>query len=138
MLMERTAARNPRAGSPVPPWARLLWLGALLFGILYAHGLHADSSVGHTAPGSVSMTSVGHVHDRLQASADGHDTDGEPAHAAQDCATGQPPAAFDFLPPALSPLDSERALDETADNSAAAVRVPPVARSCPASAVLRI
>ncbi|MDT9691875.1 hypothetical protein Q5762_26790 [Streptomyces sp. P9(2023)] len=138
MVTEPTAARKPRARSLVPPWARLLWLGALLFGLLYAHGLHADSSAGHTTPGGVATAPVGHFHEQLQASVDDRGTDGAPTHAVPDCATGQPSVGSDVLPPAASPLDAERALDGTAGTSSPAVTVPPAASPCPASVVLRI
>ncbi|MET9955408.1 hypothetical protein ABZ135_28215 [Streptomyces sp. NPDC006339] len=138
MVTEPTAVSKRRTRALVPPWSRLLWLGALLFGLLYAHGLHADSNAGHTAPGSVATAAVGHVHDRVQASFDDQDPDGDRAHAVQDCATGQPPAGFDILPPVVSPFAVEHALDDAAGTGKAAVTVPPAAGSCPASAVLRI
>ncbi|MDI9885008.1 hypothetical protein QMZ92_11545 [Streptomyces sp. HNM0645] len=138
MVTEPTAARKPRTRSLVPSWSRLLWLGTLLFGLLYAHGLHADSSAGHTAPGGVATAPVGHPHEQLQADPDDHDTDGTPAHAVPDCAAGQPSAGFDILPPAVSPLDAERALDGTVSTIGPAVTVPPTAAPCPASVVLRI
>lgn len=138
MVTEPTATSKRRTRSLVPPWSRLLWLGALLFGLLYAHGIHADSNAGHTAPGSVAAVPVGHVHDRIQASFDDHDTDEDSAHVVQDCATGQPPAGFDILPPTVSPLDAEHVLADMADTSRAAVTVLPAAGPCPTSAVLRI
>ncbi|WP_338675317.1 hypothetical protein V1460_21825 [Streptomyces sp. SCSIO 30461] len=138
MVTEPLAARKPRTRSLVPPWSRLLWLGALLFGLLYAHGLHADSSAGHTTPGGVATALVGHVHERLQTSVNDHDTDGSPTHAIPDCATGQPWAGFDILPPALSPLDAELALDGAVGTTSPSGTVPPTAAPCPASVVLRI
>ncbi|WNF30089.1 hypothetical protein RI138_26470 [Streptomyces sp. C11-1] len=124
-----------RTRSLVPPWSRLLWLGALVFGLLYAHGLRADSSAGHTPPGSVAAVPVGHVHDRIQASFHDHGTDEDSAHVVQDCATGQPPAGFGILPPPVSPLDAEAVL---AGTSKAAVTVLPAVGSGPTSAVLRM
>ncbi|MER5205512.1 hypothetical protein [Streptomyces sp. NPDC002825] len=155
MLTEPTAARKPRARSPLPPRARLLWLGALLFGLLYAHGLHADSSAGHTAPGSVAMAPADHEHDSAhvldldvdpvvalglgheQPSGDGHDTDGAPTHAVPDCATGQPASDFSIAPPAVSPLDHELGLHDEVRAGRPAVGAPPTAVPCPASVVLR-
>ncbi|MFE5934157.1 hypothetical protein ACFQ69_02165 [Streptomyces sp. NPDC056470] len=138
MVTELKAARKPRTPSLVPPWSRLLWLGALLFGLLYAHGLHGDSSAGHIAPGSVAAAPTAHTHKQQPASGDEHDGGAESAHAVQDCATGQPTTGVDIVPPAVSILDTEHALASVAGAGASAATARPVAALCPASVVLRI
>ncbi len=134
---EPRTAMMPRTRSVVPQWSRLLWLGALLVGLLYAHGLHADSSVGHTAPGSVAGLATGHLHEGLSGVGDTGDPDGESSAAIQDCATGQPATGFDVPPPAVSPLVAEPALAGTAHAGSPAAAWPAADRGS-TSAVLRI
>ncbi|MFD8644171.1 MULTISPECIES: hypothetical protein [Streptomyces] len=138
MVTELKAARKPRTPSLVPPWSRLLWLGALLFGLLYAHGLHGDSSAGHIAPGSVAAAPTAHAHEQHPESGYEHDGGEESAHAVQDCATGQPTTGVDIIPPAVSILDTKHALAGVARTGAGAAAARPMAALCPSSVVLRI
>ncbi|MFF4871434.1 hypothetical protein [Streptomyces sp. NPDC000961] len=138
MVTELKAARKPRTPSLVPPWSRLLWLGALLFGLLYAHGLHGDSSTGHIAAGSVVTAPTSHAHEQQPASGAEHGGGEDSAHAVQDCATGQPTTGVDIIPPAVSILGTEHALAGAAGTGASAAAARPMAAPCPSSVVLRI
>ncbi|MFJ7067803.1 hypothetical protein [Streptomyces sp. NPDC101115] len=116
----------------------MLWLGALLIGLLYAHGLHADGIAGHAAPGSIAAAASPDHPEHVPASGDGHDTDGEPAHAVQDCATGQPAEAVDIPPPALSPLSGEQLPARLAHSDSRSAAARPVTTGSSSAVVLRI
>ncbi|WP_327582280.1 hypothetical protein OHA25_40990 [Nonomuraea sp. NBC_00507] len=99
----------------------LLWLAALLLGILFTHGLSAGGAKGHltagvTAPAYASAgTHQGHTsgaahsddvaYPSLQgmAAEDRHDGDGS-SHPAQQCVSGQPPQGPDMAAPCLAAL----------------------------------
>ncbi|MFF6776527.1 hypothetical protein ACFY8W_23625 [Streptomyces sp. NPDC012637] len=138
MLMEPTAARKPRTRRAVSRWFRVLWLGALLIGLLYAHGLHADGIAEHAAPGSIAAAAAPGHPEHVPASGDGHDTDGESAHAVRDCATGQPTEAVDVPPPALSSLSGEPLLSRLAHSDSRAAVERPVTTGGSSAVVLRI
>ena len=74
----------------------------LLFGLLFAHGLHGESAVGHLKAGVAASLPV---HD-AESSAD-HDQrqheDGESEVSAHTCAPGQPDDALPVPLPGTSP-----------------------------------
>lgn len=78
---------------------RLVWLCALLLGLVYMHGVNAESVMAHAAtPGlSVPMDDCTSQDDSDEspaqtgsADADHHDDDHGSSHPAQECAAGQP------------------------------------------------
>lgn len=100
MLTERTAAAPTRA----PRLSRLLWLAALLFGLLFSHGLHGESATGHLDAGVT--VSLPMAEPESSASQDHNQPeDGESATAAHNCAPSQPSEALDVPPPSTSPLE---------------------------------
>ncbi|MGP3968189.1 DUF6153 family protein [Streptomyces sp. 6N223] len=88
------------------PWTRplrLAWLSALLLGLVYMHGVNAESVMAHAAPGpAVPMDRTGqdesHVSDDCASETgsadadhdDDHHDDHDSPHPEQDCAAGQP------------------------------------------------
>ena len=103
MLTDRTATALPRARTRAPQLTRLAWLAMLLFGLLFAHGLHGESAAGHLEAGVAASLPV---HD-AESSAD-HDQrqheDGESEDSAHNnCAPGQPDDALAVPPPGTSP-----------------------------------
>jgi hypothetical protein len=104
VLTERTVAAPPRARTRAPQLTRLLALAMLLFGLLFAHGLHGESAAGHLDAGVNASLSV----DGSESSADhehGQHKDGALADSAHNCAPGQPNDALDVPPPGASPLE---------------------------------
>ncbi|MGY5080926.1 hypothetical protein ACWIGX_28180 [Streptomyces nigrescens] len=95
---------------------RVLWLAALLLGLLYTHGVSTESAAGHTSPMSVSAAApassgdAGHgvpaQHAVEDAVPDEHDGDHEAEHPAQDCLSSQPEHGADLPVPCLAPLDA--------------------------------
>jgi hypothetical protein len=102
---------------------RVLWLAALLFGVLAMHGASAESATSHLSISGV-ILATGPIQDHadeesagdiaaytvLEAEAsDHHDGGHEPSHPAQECVSGQPqqgaglsvpcPARLDWEPP---------------------------------------
>lgn len=110
MLRTRTSA------GPLP----LLWLAVLLLGIMFTHGMNAESAEGHVtvgvaAPLSASAgTHEGHTvgagkddayaSPEVETSEDRHDGEGS-AHPGQECVSGQPQQALDLAAPCLVALD---------------------------------
>ncbi|GHB80441.1 hypothetical protein GCM10010306_088340 [Streptomyces umbrinus] len=104
MLTERTVAALPRARTRAPQVTRLLGLAMLLFGLLFAHGLHGESAAGHLDAGVNASLSM----DGPQSSADhehGQHEDGALTDSAHNCAPGQPDDTLDVPPPDVSPLE---------------------------------
>ncbi|MCH0540856.1 hypothetical protein I3F58_15005 [Streptomyces sp. MUM 203J] len=73
-----------------PSAGRLLWLTAVLFACLYAHGVGTEGTSGHPGPAVAVAVSAGHGHG--------------PSHPAQDCVPGQPPHAPAPHPPGACAL----------------------------------
>ncbi|UQA91067.1 hypothetical protein [Streptomyces halobius] len=110
-----------RARSSAGP-LRLLWLAALLLGVLFTHGVSVESAEGHTTAGITAPVyaaavnhegqtgEAGHGDDvaytspALVAADDRHDGEGS-SHPAEECLSGQPHQGPDLAAPCLSPLD---------------------------------
>ncbi|MDI3387848.1 hypothetical protein QIS99_16810 [Streptomyces sp. B-S-A8] len=100
-------ARPQRAGL----W-RVLWLAAVLLGVLYTHGASGEIVAEHVSPLTTGAVASAPPLDGVPAAQavervkpPGHHGGGSAEHAAQDCASGQPQEAAAPAPPALSPLD---------------------------------
>lgn len=137
MLIERTASAPTGARTRAPRLSRLLWLAALLFGLLFSHGLHGESAAGHLDAGvTVSLTaaepepSAEHDHSQQE--------DGESATAAHNCAPSQPNEALDVPPPSTSPLEVTDACHLLPRSRMHAVEADPDTRPPGAPSVLRI
>lgn len=137
MLTERTAAAPTRARTRLPRLSRLLWLAALLFGLLFSHGLHGESASGHldasvtaVPPTAEPESSADHDHDQQQ-----HD---DAATAAHNCAPSQPSEALDVPPPSTSPLEVTGPCPLLPRPGTHAVEADPDTRSPGAPSVLRI
>lgn len=91
----------------------LLWVAALVFGLLATHGAGAEGGQGHGAPSSVVVSAEtahpAHAADETgpshhaSAAEDPHHED-HSSHAAEDCASGQPQQASPLAEPCLVPL----------------------------------
>ncbi|MFI9585936.1 hypothetical protein ACIHCQ_29775 [Streptomyces sp. NPDC052236] len=109
MVTDRATVGAPRACSRALTAPRLLWLAALLFGLLYAHGLNGESAGGHLDSGVAAVVTVHDaeaVHGPASASADRHEDHDSPAHPDQACAVGQPDHGVDVWPPCAGVLES--------------------------------
>ncbi|MBO8191855.1 hypothetical protein ITI46_09225 [Streptomyces oryzae] len=125
MVTARSALSMLRVRSHRAGPLRLLWLAVLLLGLLYTHGVSAESAAGHIDPVSVSPaaqmssgeaevhgasaegvpgTSAEHAVEA--AGCDEHDGGHETAHPAQDCVSVQPEPAGELPSPCLAPLDA--------------------------------
>lgn len=126
-----------RARTRAPQLSRLLWLAALLLGLLFTHGLHGESAAGHldagvtaTLPAGGSEPSADHDH--------GQHEDGESAASAHNCAPGQPNDVLDVPPPATSPLEVTGPCGLLPRSGTLAVTTSPNTGSPHATPVLRI
>lgn len=136
--------RSHRAGSQ-----GVLWLAALLLGLLYTHGLSAETAVGHAS----AVTASTAVHTLFgddghsgagqraagDAAADAHGDGHKSGHSSQECVSGQPDRGVDVLVPCLAPLDATASPQASAAMVAASVGTaskPPSLRG--RSTVLRI
>jgi len=136
VLTDRTATALPRARTRAPQLTRLAWLALLLFGLVFAHGLHGESAAGHLEAG-VAAASLP-VHD-AESSAD-HDQrqhkDDESEVSAHNCAPGQPDDALPVPLPGTSPAVDHCHL--TPHSGIRADIADPDTRSPGATTVLRI
>lgn len=108
-----------RSRSSATLW-RVLRLGLLLVGLLYAHAVSPEATVSHLSPGEgASMSGVhraaatesGNLASAMSASSGdqrstGHQDGHGHQHGVEDCALGQPPQSPDAGSPCLSPLHS--------------------------------
>ncbi|MFK0292840.1 hypothetical protein ACIQU6_20515 [Streptomyces sp. NPDC090442] len=119
MVTARPATRAPYPRSRRVGLRRLLWLAALLVGLLYSHGISAESAEGHVSPllavstAQAPVSPVSHeasvqygLDDATAGGGscrgDGHDGH-EAGHAAHDCLAGNPEHGVDLpLPSACS------------------------------------
>jgi len=138
VLTVRTAgAALPRVGTRASQLTRLLWLAALLFGLLFAHGLHGESTAGHLEAGVTASLPV----DGSESSADhdhGQREDGESTDSAHNCAPGQPDDVVHVPPPDASPLEVTDLCGPAPLSVRRAVITSPSAGSPHATSVLRI
>lgn len=137
VLTERTAAAPTGARTRAPRLSRLLWLAALLFGLLFSHGLHGESAAGHLDAGVTASLAAAEPepsseHDH------GQQEDGESATAAHNCAPSQPSEALDVPPPSTSPLEVTDACRLLPRSGMHAVEADPDTRPPGAPSVLRI
>ncbi|MBB1252814.1 DUF6153 family protein [Streptomyces alkaliterrae] len=130
---------------------QLLWLAALLLGLLYMHGVSAEGAAGHASPLAASATAAQgnpgaggrttSAEHAVEGSApDGHDGGHEDAHPSQACVSVPPEHGGDVPAPCLAPLDAV-----AAPQAHPALQRPGPAHAVPASpplsgtsAVLRI
>ncbi|MGO4754658.1 hypothetical protein AB4212_39670 [Streptomyces sp. 2MCAF27] len=102
---------------------RLLWVAAILLGLVYAHGVSADAIAGHLAPrAATSVTAVEHsgasgsgvtggtVYVLSEDAVPDHHHDGHEAasHPAHGCVLGQPQQTPDLNAPTPAPLDRQK------------------------------
>ncbi|WP_431046041.1 DUF6153 family protein [Streptomyces sp. P1-3] len=142
-------ARRTSAG-PV----RVVWLAALLLGLLYTHGLSGESVAGHMAAGSsvtAASTHTARTHAEVGGTAvaavadhpeprlgPGHHDHEESGHAAPDCLSGKPQHGIDLPMPCAAPpaaVPSAPAHHGAVMRRGPAETPPPPARD---SAILRI
>jgi hypothetical protein len=120
-----------------PRLSRVLWLAALLFGLLFSHGLHGESAAGHLDAGvTASLPAT-----ELESSAErdhGPQEDGESATSAHNCAPSQPSKALDVPPPSTSPLEVTDPCHLSPRPGMHAVEADPGTRPPGAPSVLRI
>lgn len=124
---------------------RLLWLGVLLLGLLYTHGLSGESAAGHMTTGSAA-TATHSAHpavpagDAVSAHPDGQHQpgpthhDGEGGHPAQNCLSGDPQQSVDLPLLCLAPLGGVATpghLTRTVPLAAEAILTPPPSRHSP-------
>lgn len=104
VLTQQTAAATPRAHTAALRPLRLLLLAALLLSLLFAHGLHGESTAGHLEAGVAAAVAT----DGPEFPADhdhGQSEDSESVESAHNCAPGQPNGSLDAPPPSTSPLE---------------------------------
>ncbi|KOV74256.1 hypothetical protein ADL00_02670 [Streptomyces sp. AS58] len=80
---------------------RLAWLAMLLFGLLFAHGLHGESASGHLTAGVITSLPTSDANSSTehdQPHRDGSET------SAHTCAPGQPDDSFPVPFPGRSPM----------------------------------
>lgn len=102
MVTKPTVAALPATRSRVPQLSRLLWLGALLLGLLYTHGVDSGSAAAHLSSGVVATVPTSAT--GLLAADECHDGSHESPHTIEACAAGQPTGGFNVSAPAVSPL----------------------------------
>lgn len=115
MVTARQTPRVLRTRSASAGPLRLLWLAALLLGLLYTHGLSGESVAAHAAANSVAHDAApvnadasgltaeapdAHSDDRHQPGSGHH---GESDHAEQDCLTVKPQHNADLSAPCATP-----------------------------------
>lgn len=87
----------------------VLWLGLLLFGLLYTHAASPEATVRHT-PGVSSAVGVSAAEEPAPApgagEAGGHHGGHGSHQYVDDCALGQPEQGPELTAPCLSPLDT--------------------------------
>ncbi|WP_128377283.1 hypothetical protein [Streptomyces cavernae] len=112
----------------------------VLFGLLFAHGLHGESAAGHLAAGVTASLAVDapappadHEHHQHQGGADG-----ELADSAHNCAPSQPNAAPDVPPPGDSFLEVTALCRLLPYSGMRSGMTDPVTRPVTATSVLRI
>lgn len=144
-----------RSRSSATLW-RVLRLGLLLFGLLYAHAVSPEATVSHLSVGEGASVSGVHCEaateskslaSAMSAPSGGQKSTGQRdghghQHAVEDCALGQPPQSPYAGVPCLSPLhsashDNEMLRPVRARHVAARDAVAPIAHAAD-SAVLRI
>ncbi|WP_443056089.1 DUF6153 family protein [Streptomyces sp. NBC_00239] len=102
MVTKPTVAALPATRSRVPQLSRLLWLGALLLGLLYTHGVDSGSAAAHRSSGVVATVPTSAT--GWSTADECHDGSHESPHTVEACAAGQPTSGFDVSAPAVSPL----------------------------------
>ncbi|NBE50127.1 hypothetical protein [Streptomyces boluensis] len=95
-------ARMQQAG-PV----RVFWLATLILGLLYTHGVSAESAAHHAAPGLSTTAMASTAPDDHTLAPAGHE-DGSAEHAAEDCLSGQPQQGVDLPEPCSTALVTPR------------------------------
>lgn len=169
-----------RGGTPVPPgrhygrgmvtaWSRsgaprfrlsagsrrLLVVAMLLFGLVYAHGVHAEGVVGHLTSASTTTSATAHGHGSggetgaiVQDShavpaeaAEHHEGEHDSSHPTQECLPGQPQQSPAMGAPSVrmwpgGAAFSDRSLDAPVRSDGATA--PPRLRDSTGSGILRI
>ncbi|MFE3323991.1 DUF6153 family protein [Streptomyces sp. NPDC059176] len=109
MVTAWTPSSKPRTGLAAGP-LRVLWLAVLLFGLLYTHGVSAETAASH-ATTSAAMPAAHFVpgsdaaREDDQPTSPGHDGGDQDSHPAGECVSGQPQQGSGLPAPAPAPLD---------------------------------
>ncbi|WP_328680670.1 DUF6153 family protein [Streptomyces sp. NBC_00322] len=104
-------ARSPfgvRRSRPLARTSRLWWLGLLLFGVLYSHGIGVEGGSGHISPETLTA-SVTSAQQHSSDPASGHHDGEESPHPEGDCLSGQPQDGPFLAAPCSPALDSPTA-----------------------------
>ncbi|MEU2434423.1 hypothetical protein ABZ611_33945 [Streptomyces sp. NPDC007861] len=112
MVTAWTSSSNRRTRLSAGP-LRLLWLAALLFSLVYTHGVSAETAAAHmtTSTAAAPAAHAGPDHKAVPAPdedtpADHHD-DGQDSHPAGECVSGQPQQAAGLSAPAPAPYEGQ-------------------------------
>ena len=116
MITAWSPSRIGGARASAGPLSRVLALAVLLFGVVFTHGVHAESVKGHlvtSATPSATAPSEG-AHDttdkqvlsRATATGDRHDGHGS-SHPSEQCVSGQPHQGPVLTPPTFAASVSE-------------------------------
>jgi len=123
MITARSLLCVPRVRVAAGPLLRVSALAVLLFGIVFTHGLHAESGEGHlvtgvAAPAAVSVTGDvgggdGRAVPRLAAIGEPREGYGS-SHPNEHCVSGQPQQGPVLTPPCFAVSVGESAVGERA------------------------
>ncbi|WP_434594106.1 DUF6153 family protein [Streptomyces sp. A5-4] len=108
MVTALRTSRLFRARSHVAGPLQVFWLAALLLGLLYTHGVSAESAAAHGSPGGTTTTAMASSPHADHEVAPAHHGGGEAEHAAESCVSGQPQQGADLPAPCAKPLDFSR------------------------------
>ncbi|MET8326304.1 hypothetical protein [Streptomyces sp. NPDC005181] len=106
MVTAWSSPRTPRARISAGP-LHVLWLAALLFGILFTHDASAHSAPSHPAASIASPSAHAHGGQGSTAEEQRHDDDQETSHPAAECASGQPQQTSGAVGPSLTPINGQ-------------------------------
>ncbi|WP_338674297.1 hypothetical protein V1460_15460 [Streptomyces sp. SCSIO 30461] len=99
---------KPRTGLSAGP-LRVLWLAALLFGVLYTHGVSAETATSHTTNVAAGPAAYflpdRHAGPQDAQSTSDHDEGGQHSHPAGKCVSGQPQQGSGPSAPAQTVLE---------------------------------
>ncbi|MDQ0753296.1 hypothetical protein QF034_007527 [Streptomyces africanus] len=103
MITTWSLPRLVRARASAGPLLRVLAMVVLLFGVLSAHGLSAESAAGHLVTGAVAPVAPLDEQAAPRLVAIGEPGDGHgPSHTGEHCVSGQPQQGPVLTPPCFA------------------------------------